>query len=353
LRNNILFIILISCLLALTSCRLGPPLRDSEILTAASSVYQDTLVAPKDTISIVAVGDISFRKVRQFLKGDVVFGNLEGCFIDTGKSEKCKDTLKASCYAFRMPVRYAGIIKNAGFNLLSIANNHIGDFEDPGRLRTMNVLDSLEINYAGLQSQPYSILEKDGVRYAFSAFAPNQNTLQITDIEKARALVSKLKQLAHIVIVSFHGGAEGALHEHVPRTDEIYLTENRGNVYLFAHSMIDAGADVVLGHGPHVTRAVEIYKNKFIAYSLGNFCTYGMFNLKGPNGIAPLLQLKVNSKGDFLFADVISVKQDKINRLTLDPAQAAFKKLKYLTDSDFPGHDLTFSKEGRIRKKSN
>ena len=115
--------------------------------------------------------------------------------------------------------------------------------------------------------------------------------------------------------------------------------------------MIDAGADVVLGHGPHVTRAVEVYKNKFIAYSLGNFCTYGMFSLKGPNGIAPLLQLKVNAKGDFLYADVISVKQDKVNQLTVDASHAAFKKIAYLTDIDFKGHRLQFE-NNRISLKN-
>src|SRR5690606_34469335 len=121
--------------------------------------------------------------------------------------------------------------------------------------------------------------------------------------------VQNLKKKVDIVIVSFHGGAEGAKYEHITRKNEIFLNENRGNPFAFAHAMIDAGADIVLGHGPHVARAVEVYKNKFIAYSLGNFCTYGMFNLKGPNGIAPLLQVKLNGKGDFLYADIISMKQ--------------------------------------------
>ena len=362
-------------LLSISSCQLGIPSNDyvnDSLIHTRAYVNPDTSIKLKDTILITAVGDImlgspyplksnlppddavhSFKKVKDFLKGDVIFGNLEGCLIDTGKSVKCKDTLRKSCYAFRMPVRYGAIIKKAGFNVMSIANNHIGDFEDAGRERTMDVLDSLNIHYAGLQSSPYTIFDRDSVRYAFCAFAPNQNTLQITNIDSAKALVTKLKQLANIVIVSFHGGAEGTLNEHVPKTDEIYLKENRGNVYAFSHAVIDAGADLVLGHGPHVTRAVEVYKKKFIAYSLGNFCTYGMFNLKESNGIAPLLQIKVNNKGDFLFADVISVKQDKIRRLHLDPAQTAFKKIKSLTDTDFPGQKLIFSRTGRIHQKPN
>lgn len=323
---------------------------------------QDTVIRKiKDTISITAVGDImlgsafpsktnlppddavnSFLAVDSLLKGDIVFGNLEGCFLNSGNSNKCNGINPNNCYAFRMPERYAGIYKNAGFNVLSIANNHVGDFDARGRKNTARILDSLQIHYAGQVNKPFEVFEKDSVKYAFCAFAPNENTVSINKIDSAKALVARLKLIADIVIVSFHGGGEGARFEHVPRKNEIFYKENRGNVYAFAHAVIDAGADVVLGHGPHVTRAVEVYKNKFIAYSLGNFCTYGMFSLKGNNGIAPLLKLKINAKGDFLYADIVSVKQDKINRLTLDDNHGAFKRIKELTDIDFIGHQLKF-----------
>ena len=315
----------------------------------------------KDTISVTAVGDImlgstfptkgnlppddainSFDAVSNFLKGDIVFGNLEGCFLNSGSSSKCKGINPNNCYVFRMPDRYGKIIKNAGFNVLSIANNHVGDFDAKGRKNTARVLDSLQIKYAGQLDKPFDIFEIDNIKYAFCAFAPNENTVSIIDINKAKLLVAELKKQADIIIVSFHGGGEGAKFEHVTRKTEMFYTENRGNVYAFAHGVIDACADVVLGHGPHVTRAVEVYKNKFIAYSLGNFCTYGMFNLKGSNGYAPLLQIKLNAKGDFLYADVISIKQDKINRLTIDKKQTAFNKIQSLTSIDFPENKLKF-----------
>ncbi|TCD12882.1 CapA family protein [Pedobacter frigidisoli] len=330
---------------------------------AAPAEKQDTAIRKiKDTISITAVGDImlgsafpskvnlppddavnSFQAVDSLLKGDIVFGNLEGCFLNSGNSNKCNGINPNNCYAFRMPDRYAGIYKDAGFNVLSIANNHVGDFEAKGRKNTARILDSLQIHYAGQVNKPFELFEKDSVKYAFCAFAPNENTVSINKIDSAKALVARLKTVADIVIVSFHGGGEGGRFEHVPRKNEIFYRENRGNVYAFAHAVIDAGADVVLGHGPHVARAVEVYKNKFIAYSLGNFCTYGMFSLKGNNGIAPLLQLKINSKGDFLFADVVSIQQNKINRLTIDESNRAFKRLKELTDIDFIGHQLKFN----------
>lgn len=343
----------------------------SNTMSIAQQTAIDTLITNTDTLSITAVGDImlgsayplkstlppddakgSFRNVKAFLEGDIVFGNLEGCFLDTGKSTKCKDTTGKSCFAFRMPERYASLYKDAGFNLLSVANNHVGDFGLRGRKRSTQLLDSLNIHYAGLTSHPYTIFEKDSIKYGFCAFSANDNTNSITNIDSAVQMVALLKEQADIVIVSFHGGAEGAKFERVPKADEIFYEENRGNVYAFAHAVIDAGADIVLGHGPHVTRAVEVYKNKFIAYSLGNFCTYGKFNIAGPNGIAPILNIKVNGKGDFLYADVVSVKQHKINGLTIDPVHAAFKKIISLTNLDFPGNNLLFN-NNRISMKNN
>ncbi|MEO5909434.1 MAG: CapA family protein [Pelobium sp.] len=360
--NKFLFILILTSSLLNTLLGCQQPIKnDSSSNTLTKISLKDSVKRVKDTINITAVGDMmlgsaypsrlnlppdngvnSFREVAKYLKGDIVFGNLEGCFLNSGKSTKCDGINPNNCYAFRMPESYAGIYKKAGFNVLSVANNHLGDFDDKGRRNTTRILDSLQINYAGQLEKPFALFEIDSVKYAFCAFAPNENTVSIKNIDSAKVLVRKLKALADIVIVSFHGGGEGARFEHVTRKTEIFYNENRGNVYDFAHGMIDAGADVILGHGPHVTRAVEVYKNKFIAYSLGNFCTYGMFNLNGLSGIAPLLQLKINSKGDFLYCDVISVKQDKVNRLNIDEDFAAFKKIKVLTDLDFPKHNLKF-----------
>lgn len=323
----------------------------------------------KDTISIVAVGDImigskypsisylpkddaagSFNAVKDYLKGDIVFGNLEGTLIDNGYTQKCGKNA-SNCYAFQMPERYGKIIKDAGFMLMSIANNHAGDFGEAGRKRTAEVLDENGILYAGQIEKPYITFEKDGVKYGFCAFAPNRNMVSILNIKEAQQIVQELKSKSDIVIVSFHGGAEGAKHTRVPRKNEIFFGENRGNVYEFAHSVIDAGADIVLGHGPHITRAVELYKNKFIAYSLGNFNTYGRFNLKGVNGIAPLLDIKLNAKGDFLYAKVVSIKQTDEEGLQLDPNAGAFHQIKKLTLADFPENVLHFEENPDIIRK--
>ena len=336
-----------------------PPAK--EMLT----IVKDTLSPVKDTLSIVAVGDVmigsgfpagnlpkddaleSFKEVKSFLNGDIVFGNLEGAILDSGNSEKCKNSKAGTCYAFRMPDRYGKILKEAGFSLMSTANNHANDFGETGRRNTARVLDEVGIYHAGPVENKSVVFEKEGIRYGFCAFSPNSNMLSVNDLEQATDLVKELRSMADIVIVSFHGGAEGASHTHVPRQNEYFFGENRGNVYKFAHAVIDAGADIVLGHGPHVTRAVEVYKQKFIAYSMGNFNTYGTFNLSGPNGMAPLLDIKLDRKGNFLYAKVISTKQSKANGLELDPNYKVFEEMKRLTKTDFPETPLIFE-ENRI-----
>ena len=318
------------------------------------------LTYAKDTLTIVAVGDVmigsgfpegylpkddavdSFKYVKPYLKGDIVFGNLEGAILDSGSSDKCKKAAEGTCYAFRMPDRYGKIIKDAGFNLMSTANNHANDFGEKGRKNTAKILDEVGIYHAGPVENKSVLFEKDGIKYGFCAFSPNSNMLSVNNIEQATDLVKELRPQVDILIVSFHGGAEGSKNTRVTRANEFFYGENRGNVYEFAHSVIDAGADIVLGHGPHVTRAVELYNRKFITYSMGNFNTYGRFNLQGANGIAPLFDIKIDRKGNFLYANVISVKQTKANGLELDTNCKVFSEIKHLTELDFPETPLLF-----------
>jgi len=281
---------------------------------------------------------------------DITFGNLEGSFLDDGlPAKKCRDT--TICYLFRMPERYAGALAVSGFNILSLANNHFGDFGLPARIRTMKLLDSLGIYYGGLIESPYSVFSKDSVIYGFCAFAPNAGTVSINNIEEAETIVRTLEDTCDIVIVSFHGGSEGANSQRVPKTEELSFGESRGDVYSFAHRLIDAGADVVFGHGPHVTRAIEVYRERFIGYSLGNFCTYGRFNLSGPNGIAPVMRLNVCTDGRFGSGRIIPVFQTYNGGVRIDPDKRVIRKIRDLTDLDFPESVVIISENGDINYK--
>ncbi len=204
-----------------------------------------------------------------------------------------------------MPTRLATNLVDCGFDLLSVANNHANDFGPVGRKVTRKTLDSLGLTSAGSTEHPYTIAEIGNLKVGFVAFAPNKGTLTFYNAEYARSIVTMLDSLSDLVIISIHGGAEGAKNMHVTRAREFYFGEDRGNIYEFSHAMIDAGADLVLGHGPHVVRAIEVYKNRLIAYSLGNFLTYGRFNLKGANGESPYWRYKPNPTASSLVGESI------------------------------------------------
>ncbi len=281
---------------------------------------------------------------------DITFGNLEGSFLDEGEPvKKCKDT--SICYLFRMPEKYISALTSSGFDFLSLANNHFGDFGPSGRNRTMEILDSTGIFYGGLTEHPWSIIRKDSLLYGFCAFAPNEGTLDINDTGNAAGIVRMLADTCDIVIVSFHGGAEGADYQNVPKAEEMYYGESRGDVYSFAHIMIDNGADIVFGHGPHVTRSIEVYKDRFISYSLGNFCTYGRFNLSGPNGIAPIVKINVDYTGKFLSGRIIPVYQSWDGGVRIDLNRRVITKIRELLAADFPDAVIAVNVTGEIYYK--
>jgi len=327
--------------------------------------------AQHEPITIMAVGDIMpgtnfpsgnylpadsgrtiFIPVKYILENaDLTFGNLEGCLLNEGGTvKKCQDSTK--CYAFRIPTYFSAIIKDAGFDMLNLANNHCGDFGDAGRLSTKASLDSTGIYYAGLNAVPTVIFEKNGLKIGFCGFSPFTGTVDILKTDTVKKIVHTLDSLCDIVIVSMHAGAEGAKYAHVTKQTEIFYDEDRGNVYEFAHMVIDNGADLVLGHGPHVTRAVELYKDRFIAYSLGNFCTYGRFNLNGPNGVAPMIKVFLSNSGEFIKAEVFSIKQTGEGGPVIDPENNALKQLIELTKADFPETPLLIDEKGEIKKTS-
>ncbi len=310
---------------------------------------------PEDTLyTIIGVGDIMMgtnypdrsslppndgENMLDGVKGvlmdaDVTFGNLEGTLLNSGGTPKdCGDS--ENCHSFRMPEHYAGYLRDAGFDILSLANNHSGDMGDKGRKSTTGTLDKYGLKYSGYISIPYTIFEIGGVKFGMAAFAPNNGTQPLNDHDNAAKVVRDLKSKCDIVIVSFHGGAEGSGATRVPKRREIFLGEDRGNVYEFAHTVIDAGADIVFGHGPHVPRGLEIYNDRLIAYSLGNFCTYKKFGLSGALGIAPIVKVYVNKNGEYVKSEIISIKQIKSGIPVIDEEKAAEKLVMKLSRQDF------------------
>jgi poly-gamma-glutamate capsule biosynthesis protein CapA/YwtB (metallophosphatase superfamily) len=335
-------------------------------VSAQDSLENKITKSNLDTVSIIGVGDIMMgtnypenklppndgkflmASVESVLKNaDVTFGNLEGTLLDSGGTAKtCKDP--KVCYAFRTPVRYVKNLVAAGFDMVSLANNHAGDMGNEGRNSSKKTLDTAGILHAGQIDHKTTIFEKDSVKYGLVAFAPNSNCVSINDIEEARSLVIGLDSIVDVVIVSFHGGAEGAQYQHVPRAEETFHGENRGDVYKFAHTLIDVGADIIFGHGPHVTRGVEIYKNRFIAYSLGNFCTYRGISVAGINGLSPIIKVFTDVAGKFYYAQITPTRQDYGSGVTIDPEKQVIKIIRELSQKDFPESPIQIDENGLI-----
>lgn len=340
-------------------------------LTAQTDTLLQTNDSAIQTVTIIGVGDMMLGtnypstkhlapndganlldSVRAILiDADITFGNLEGTLAGTkGKVKRCRNP--KLCYAFRSPSHYGQYYKDAGFDLVSIANNHSGDFGAEGREITMKTLEEYGIQYAGLLSCPTTIIEKDGIKYGLAAFAPNSGTVSINDIEGAKEIVQGLDSLCDIVIVSFHGGGEGRSKQHVTKETELFIGENRGNVYEFSHAVIDAGADVVFGHGPHVTRAIELYNNHLICYSLGNFATYDRFSLTAESGVAPIVKVTTDTKGNFISAQITPIKQVGEGIPMVDrEKQWALKLIQSLTNEDLPETPLLIGDDGVVTKK--
>lgn len=308
--------------------------------------------APEPVLRLRAVGDVMLgtsvpegklppddgatllEGVKALLQdADFTFANFEGPLCDSGTSAKCRKG--GNCFAFRTPTAYAKYLEEAGIDVGSTANNHSGDFGEACRRETEAALDARHIAWSG---PPGSIarLTVKGKKLALIAFHTSASCNDVNDLAAAKKLVTQAGADADLVIVSFHGGAEGTNATRVKDGAERYLGENRGDLKAFTHGVIDAGADLVLGHGPHVVRGMEIYKERLIAYSLGNFATYGRFDLSGALGFTVMLEVQLADDGRFAGGRLIPTKQEGKGVPKPDETGRGAKLVKQLTELDFP-----------------
>jgi poly-gamma-glutamate capsule biosynthesis protein CapA/YwtB (metallophosphatase superfamily) len=331
------------------------------LLFAGPALAQDVIEAP--TLTIAAVGDMMigteypddrlpdddgasyFAAVRPWLESaDITFGNLEGVLADEGEpGKKCSNP--AACFRFRSPSRYVRHFKEAGFDVLSLANNHARDFDEAGRTTTMRILNGAGILHSGRVGTAASF-EQKGIRIAVIAYAVTKNSNMMLDYLFAERTIADVAANHDIVIVSFHGGAEGEQYTNVTFAEEEYYDEPRGDVVRFARLAVDAGADLVLGHGPHVVRAMERYNDRLIAYSLGNFATHFGISISGIKGVAPILIARLDREGRFLDGEIVSTVQERPNGPAPDPAKRARSLIERLSREDFGAPGLEFRADG-------
>lgn len=279
---------------------------------------------------------------------DIAIGNLEGVLMDGGEPVKTC-TNPSACYLFRSPARYAQHFADAGFDVMSVANNHARDFGEEGRSASMAALAAAGILHTGRRGD-FATLERHGLSVAVLGYSVTRNANLLHDYEKAAQTIAWHAARHDIVIVTFHGGAEGRDVSHLPFAEEEYYGEPRGDVVRFARMAVDQGADVVFGHGPHVVRAMELYKDRLIAYSLGNFATYYGISVEGLRGIAPVLEATVDYQGRFLEGHIHSTIQLRPAGPGVDPARRALDEIRRLSIADLGDPGLRFAPDGRLTR---
>lgn len=236
-----------------------------------------------------------FSAVRRALhEPDLMVGNLEGTFSRGGVS-KC-GAGAADCYAFQAPPANARALREAGFDLVNLANNHSFDYGPEGRWQTLTALNDARVAFTGLPGH-VRVLGRRGIRVAFIGFSTYRWTTSMNDARMVRALVDQGAAIADIVVVLFHAGAEGSDQTAVPAGREWAYGEDRGDSRAFAHLAIDAGADLVLGSGPHVLRGIESYRGRLVAYSLGNFAGVHNFASGGTLSRSGILSVRLDRSG--------------------------------------------------------
>lgn len=317
---------------------------------------------PEGVVAIVATGDIVmgstpnlpsdggrsfFSDVETDLAGDVVLGNLEGT-LSTGGGSKCGKG-STNCFAFQTPPSYARWLQQAGFTVMNLANNHAYDFGAGGLRQTTDALAGVGLEWTGRPGQ-ITVQKVGGIRIALVGFAPYPWAQSLTDIAAAKRLVRKAARSADVVVVTMHAGAEGSDRQHVKRGTERFLGENRGDSMRFAHAVVDAGADLVVGSGPHVLRGMEWYKSRLIAYSLGNFAGYKVFSLGGPLSTSGILRVTLRGDGKFETGRLVPTHLVGAGLPAIDPAEAAHGAVRTLSREDFGARAVKVSRDGILSR---
>ena len=288
-----------------------------------------------------------FAGVRGPLRqANVAIGNLEGT-LSTGAGSKC-GAGSSGCYAFQAPPRSAALLRGAGFDDLNVANNHAFDYGASGQRQTLSALAHYRLRWSGRPHQ-ITILRSHGVRVAVLGFAPYPWAQSLLDIPAAQALVRKAAARADLVVAVLHAGAEGTDHQHVPRGSEYYLGENRGDERRFSHALVYAGADLVLASGPHVLRGLQLFHDKLIAYSLGNFAMCGhALSMNGVLGQSGVLVVTLDASGSLDSGRFLPVQMvSGLPRLV--QGSDIVQRVNALSHTDFGGSAVSVGNDGELQ----
>jgi poly-gamma-glutamate capsule biosynthesis protein CapA/YwtB (metallophosphatase superfamily) len=325
----------------------GPPSRAEP---AAHRAVSSARGGPSPTVSITWVGDMTFGtlnewppggtgslldQVKPYLHSDLTVGNMETALGDLPMS-KCSPG-ESDCYQFEAPAYTARDLRRDGFSAVNVANNHTLDAGPAGEVSTDRALRAAGLQWAGRPAQ-ITYLTRSGIKIALLGFGPWPYDADALDIPAAEALVRQARKHAQVVIVMEHLGGEGDDYRHVKPGEEYFLGQDRGNSIAFTHGVIDAGADLVMGSGPHVLRGFQWYRGHLIAYSLGNFCGYNTFGLDAYTSISAILHVTLNARGKFIRGSITPLQLVSPGIPRVDPDKTAISYINSLSREDFAGN---------------
>jgi poly-gamma-glutamate capsule biosynthesis protein CapA/YwtB (metallophosphatase superfamily) len=233
-----------------------------------------------------------------------------------------------------MPPHFAGVLAAGGFQLMNLANNHTNDQGSQGLKNTHDALDAAGLKSTGGVDQ-ITLLTIKGVKVAVLGFSVYSWGANMNDTAHAVDLVKQAASQADVVVVQMQAGAEGVDKDHVKPGHELFAGEDRGDELAFTHAVIDAGADVVFGHGPHVMRGMQFYKGRLIAFSLGNFCGYKSLNMSGYSGVGGILRVTLHKDGGWASGKLVATEMVGAGSPAIDSDLRALGFVAGLSTDDF------------------
>jgi len=358
-----------------------PSASSRAVATTKAAAEPSSSAAPAGTITLSATGDIImgsapnklpanggdgfFDAVKGSLGADLVMGNLEQPLTEDTGTSKCRRegppttpggtpavTVAKNCFAFRAPPSYAKHLVEAGFELLNTANNHARDYGAAGYRSTQRALEKEKLQHTG-STDEITIAEVKGVKVAVLGFSSYAGANSLINLSQARRVVTEAAGQADVVVVQVHMGAEGSDKGHVKPGTETFFGENRGDPMKFGRAVIDAGADLVVGHGPHVLRGMEFYNGRLIAYSLGNFAGGG--NTLSNTGILKyggILKVSLQRDGTWGGGEFLSTAMSGSGRPTRDQQEHGRELVNKLSAADFGDSGASVGKDGAISSPS-
>lgn len=303
----------------------------------------------------------SWTELRQLItpltplmeRADIVLLNIEGAIGSGPAPRKCR-AQSTGCYAFRQPVEAARAYREIAPSAQvvgAIANNHAKDAGVEGFYRTAAFLREAGVHVVGADTMPTMIPVAGGDSIAMLAFSTFSAGPDARNLEAVRRHIVRAAARTRRIVVSVHHGAEGARAQRTADRVETFLGENRGNPVAFARTAVEAGASLVIGHGPHVLRAAEWRGESLVFYSLGNLLTNGRFNVAGPSGVGTVACAALSPAGEVTTAWIRPTRQPVAGRLVADVEGRAIRLIDSLSSLDFPSTGAAVASDGTLSRR--